>query len=1320
MKALLVAFATYLRHSAIAVLTALTSMAALAGPTTTALTATPGPAYVGQSVTLRATVLGTSPTGTVTFKDGTTTLGTATLSSGVATLNKSFTTTGVHNLTAAYGGNTGNSASTSSVVALTINPKTNTTTGLTASPSPSFVGQSVTMTATVVGANPSGTVTFKNGATTLGTATLSGGIATLTQSFSTAGVASLTAAYGGDTANNTSTSSAVSQTINAKVSTSTTLTATPSPAYANQAVTLNATISSSAATGTVTFKDGTTTLGTATAVAGVATLVKNFTATGARSLTAAYAGDVGRAASTSPVTTLTVNAQSNTTTTLSSSNASPSVGQTFELYANVSGTNPSGTVTFKEGATTIGTAPVTANVAVLTVSFSATGTRTLVASYGGDVANKASTSTSFSQTVVGVASQTNVSVPNTSAVVGVPFALTATVTGFNPTGTVTFQDQSAILGSATLSGGVATLNAIFTATGTRRVVAEYSGDSQNIGSLAPTVYVAASPALSSVALAANPRSVVAGQSTALVATVSGASPSGNVSFYEGSTLLGTVALTGGQATLNGVLSPSGLHTVFAVYAGDSGNLGSRSPPTAVAVGAGTAPVPQGSMTWQFGYNAEGSLTTSIDPNGNQSGFAYDALQRRSAIAAPQPSPGVPQPLTTMSFDARGQLAKTEDPRGLSTSNALDGLGNLKAYASPDAGNASSTFDAAGNLLTRTDARGKTSSYAYDSLNRLTSITYATGTATLIEYDGGASPAPNSIGRLTKITDESGSTTYTYDSLGRVLTKIQVAGSGGSAKTFVVAYSWGNVGTATGKLTGVLYSSGTRVNYGYDTAGRISSITVNPVNANGTGTSGTTVTVLSGLTYNGANDVLGWTWAGGVPYLRTYDGFGRLSSYPLGNPAGTGAAAGLTRTLNYDNAGRIIGYTHTSSSGPQAAFNQTFGYDGVDRLTQTSLSGTSYGYGYDATGNRTALSVAAANYSNAVEASSNRLASVQRAGASGVVTDTYVHDAAGNLTSDGSSTYAYSDRGRMSSATTSAGATQYLYNGLEQRVSKTGSVVPTGASYFVYDESGRLLGEYDANKSPVYETVYLGNEPVAVLKQSGSAANSTLAVSLSYVYPDHIATPRVVSRSSDHAIQWRWDSAEAFGASPVNDNPNGLGAFTFSQRFPGQIYDAETSNFQNWNRDYKASIGRYIQSDPVGLAGGINTYAYARSSPARLVDPLGLNADDIIRDPKDLPPLPDDWKSRPPGRCTPARYAELRMEKETTCSRSFSCVGVSDEGEIARRILNGYACLSAREQIMNECFGGGDDRHQGPRDDVNTAIRNCLEKLTCKPQSGRGR
>lgn len=88
--------------------------------------------------------------------------------------------------------------------------------------------------------------------------------------------------------------------------------------------------------------------------------------------------------------------------------------------------------------------------------------------------------------------------------------------------------------------------------------------------------------------------------------------------------------------------------------------------------------------------------------------------------------------------------------------------------------------------------------------------------------------------------------------------------------------------------------------------------------------------------------------------------------------------------------------------------------------------------------------------------------------------------------------------------------------------------------------------------------------------------------------------------------WRWDQQESFGANVPDENPSSLGAFDFPLRFPGQYADKETNLYYNYFRDcYDPVLGRYCQSDPIGLRGGINTYAYVAANPLRFVDPLGL-------------------------------------------------------------------------------------------------------------------
>ncbi len=156
-------------------------------------------------------------------------------------------------------------------------------------------------------------------------------------------------------------------------------------------------------------------------------------------------------------------------------------------------------------------------------------------------------------------------------------------------------------------------------------------------------------------------------------------------------------------------------------------------------------------------------------------------------------------------------------------------------------------------------------------------------------------------------------------------------------------------------------------------------------------------------------------------------------------------------------------------------------------------------------------------------------------------------------------------------------------------------------YFIY-QGANLLGEYNDQGEPRQEIFWMNNQPVGLMQDDA----------LYFIHSDHLGAPRAIT-DANQSIVWRWES-RPFGDSPAEEDPDGDGrTLEFNLRFPGQYYDRETGLFYNYFRDYDPATGRYIESDPIGLQGGLNTYLYANANPTKYVDPTGHVAivDDVI-------------------------------------------------------------------------------------------------------------
>ncbi|QLQ34304.1 MAG: RHS domain-containing protein [Candidatus Thiothrix singaporensis] len=142
-------------------------------------------------------------------------------------------------------------------------------------------------------------------------------------------------------------------------------------------------------------------------------------------------------------------------------------------------------------------------------------------------------------------------------------------------------------------------------------------------------------------------------------------------------------------------------------------------------------------------------------------------------------------------------------------------------------------------------------------------------------------------------------------------------------------------------------------------------------------------------------------------------------------------------------------------------------------------------------------------------------------------------------------------------------------------SSAGAVLAT----YIYDEAGT---------------------PLAIIQAANSPYNATAQDQVVYLHTDHLGTPRMAT-DSNRSIVWKWES-DAFGSTVPQQDPDGDGKQTIvNLRFPGQYYDAESGLHQNWHRTYDPSLGCYISSDPIGLAGGVNIYGYVLNDPVNLMD-----------------------------------------------------------------------------------------------------------------------
>lgn len=552
------------------------------------------------------------------------------------------------------------------------------------------------------------------------------------------------------------------------------------------------------------------------------------------------------------------------------------------------------------------------------------------------------------------------------------------------------------------------------------------------------------------------------------------------------------------------------------------------------------------------YDADGHVLTATDGLGRTTSMAYDALGRVSS------STDAANGVTHYAYDMSDRVSQVIDPRGNATTYTVDGFGQLWKQVSPDTGTTTYTYNASGQRtgLVRND--GTTLSYTYDSLGRLIAVGGGQESRTY-SYD----TCTNGKGRLCRISGINAGVTDSWSTFGYSpegwLTTRQDAVQGAVDTT---GYSYDSMGHPTG----ISYPSGVAVGYAYD-HGKLAAVTST--------VGGATTVIANGFHYQPFGAASEWTYGNGLKRSAGFDMDGRLTSLSASN------ATAVLQSLAYshDLGDQITGITN----GIDAAQSHTYSYDADGRLWKDTRNGLTWTF--DANGNRSHYTATGVQADFVIEPSSNRVTSYTTL--AGQRTD-YQYDARGNrsMAHDQpgvTQSYGYDAFNRLVTVTTDAEATSLVYNAQDQRVAKDG---PNGQVRFTY-VGDQLATEHGPAGWKSY--IWLGGELAGVVQSNGAT---------SFVLNDHLGRPELATNASRQVV-WQARNA-AYDRTVTLDQIGGL-----NLGFPGQYQDVETGLWINGHRTYDDSIGRYLESDPIGLGGGASTYAYAMSRPVSVVDPTGM-------------------------------------------------------------------------------------------------------------------
>jgi len=586
-------------------------------------------------------------------------------------------------------------------------------------------------------------------------------------------------------------------------------------------------------------------------------------------------------------------------------------------------------------------------------------------------------------------------------------------------------------------------------------------------------------------------------------------------------------------------------------------------------------------SYKYSYDLNGNITTITTPLGHRTIRSFDQHNRLAKQINTQGG------VTEVSYRDDNLPTKLVEMRSLSTQLHYDSHGNLTHQISPDSGTSTYIYDSASNLIRHTDARGITTQHTYDALNRLTHTSYPDNPSLSAKFIYDSIENGNKgIGRLTSIEDSTGSTHYIYNEHGYLTKKSQTLKLDDHTIKESLHYHY----NSGGKLSTIDYSDQVSIEHSHNTSAQINNLTL-IIN-------GVRTPLAQNIIYEPFGPMSQLTLGNKLILDRQFDDNYRLTKQTIGN---------LTSAYNYDADGNTTRIDHSLFG------SRDYKYDSLNRITMELSNSLHKQYHYDASGNRikrTSHSLLEKNHSDTqtltYKIKSNRLATVDN--------KPVRFDAAGNITSINKMNYKYDVQGRLSEAHNGdIKVSDYLYNAHNARTIKKIHSPHTNSGInfttYTHDNDGKLLRQTNYDNNGVSRSarywIWLDNLPLAQLdvelENNGKISNSRLV----FLHSDQLSTPRMATDARGTLV-WSWDS-DVFGLGNPNEDVDGNGEnIVIDLRMPGQLWDSHSKLSYNYFRDYAPEIGQYIQSDPIGLRGGLNTYTYASGNPLRDIDPKGLN------------------------------------------------------------------------------------------------------------------